>query len=364
MAAVRIRHGIPRVADLFCRLHHRWLLWLVGICCLLTGLSLAGCRRRPPLSAVDQLHLQIAQTLGVTPQFVNIVHLRRLRKAMQQHSHDIRGFLDTLHRQLGMVIPYQKHCPGHALWEKGQSLAVVGFAGMRILLVSLQGTFESVPYLACAAQAMKKFRYHQQDIYQGADTFWWAGPGSLVGIGMNPRPPLFSFHNKNAPTLLGPQGLLQTLLRSDRPLRRGDFVSPSMLVHFKHTSEFSLQGMEDMQLPQGISIRFHHMKGTLQVNKQLRADLSISMLREKHAMRLMGMVHLASALVPSAIRVLIKPLQAQRQGRQIRMTYQQPLPLFFKNSRSILPRWLIELPASKPSGTPSVLPNPPAERKP
>ncbi|TNE48507.1 MAG: hypothetical protein EP343_15575 [Deltaproteobacteria bacterium] len=275
--------------------------------------------------ALSDLRQVAYSEVSVYPHFTGVLDLKSLRRQIQNSGAQAKGFLPLLYKQVGLAIPFHPSCPAMAMWKKSDSLVAMGFSGMRLLYLSLQGSFDAHAYMACMSKYMKRKRVNGQAMFVGDETYWWIGQnGSLNGMGINPRPPMFSFGRKQRLQLLGSQGLLVRTMQHNGMLRNGLRYRPKQAGQRRpYTGAFLLEGLEDMNLPTGIKIRFHRMQGLLRVNKFVSARISVAMRRQKHAMRMMGIYHLASTLAPAPLRSLLSPLKAKRKGRRIRLVYKE-----------------------------------------
>lgn len=276
--------------------------------------------------------------IEVTPHFTAIVDVKSLHKQIKLKPTQTPWLLAMVHQQIGLAIPYHPSCPGRELWRKSESFVAMGFSGMRLLYVSIHGSFDANAYMKCMSKHMKRKRIGGQAVYVGDETYWWVGQkGSLIGMGVNPRPPMFSFGHVQRVPLLGDNGLLMRTMQANGYLRQGVTYRP---IHEKSSHPFSggflIEGLEDMNLPRGITIKFHRMLGLVRFGKELTADVMVAMRRRKHAMRVMGIYHLASSLAPRPIRSLLEPLKAKRKGRRVRLLYREKMSVLLEKAE----QWL------------------------
>lgn len=270
--------------------------------------------------------------LGLRPQFVGHLDLDVWRKNTRKFSGWTDKFLPVIYQHVGLAIPYDPACSIRNISRKSRSLVLLGFSGMRTLYLTLQGDFSASNYLQCAGKKMKSRMIHGHKVWMGDETYWWEGQdGALVGIGVNPRPPLFSFALKYRLNLRGKAGVLEHILSEKNSMFRGLTLSQTNFAGM-----FSLSGLEDMKLPQGIRIQFHHMGGQVMVGRDIEARIKLRMRKRKHALRLMGMFHLATSLSPKPIRRMLQPLKAERVGRSIQMKYKQEFSTFVVKARDLL----------------------------
>ncbi len=282
---------------------------------------------------------QVAQReVSVLPHLIGVLDLRALRREIRNSGSKAKGFLPLLYKHVGLAIPYHPSCPAITMWNKSESLVAMGFSGMRLLYISLHGSFDAWAYMACMSKHMKRKRVNGQAMFVGDETYWWIGQnGSLNGMGVNPRPPMFSFGRKQQLQLLGNHGLLVRTMQHNGKLRNGlRYRSKQAGQRRPYTGAFRLEGLEDMNLPTGIKIRFHRMQGLVRVNKFVSAHVTVAMRRQKHAMRMMGIFHLASTLAPAPLRRLLSPLKAKRKGRQIQLVYKEKVSELIRALKSQL----------------------------
>ncbi len=270
--------------------------------------------------------------LGLRPQFVGHLNLTMWRERTKKYVSWGDKLLPVLHQQVGLAIPYLPSCSVRLIASKARSLVVMGFSGMRTLYVSIVGDFQAKDYLKCAGKKMKQRTIGKQNVWIGDETFWWEGQrGALVGMGVNPRPPLYPFGLKHRLNLFGKQGVLHYIIERKGALFRGLRQTESPFAGM-----FSLSELEDMRLPKGITVQFHRMEGQIQLDKTLKLQIIVSMRKEKHAMRLMGLYHLTTSLAPPFLRTFLQPLKALRKGCFVQMNYEQPFAAFVTQARAFL----------------------------
>ena len=270
--------------------------------------------------------------LGLRPQFVGHLNLDLWRTQTKKYRSWGVQLLPAIYKHVGLAIPYHPTCSLREIATKSQSLVVLGFSGMRTLYVTLLGDFVAEDYLKCAGKKMKQQVIGGRKVWIGDETYWWQGEeGALVGMGVNPRPPLFSFGLKYNLNLFGKSGVLHHILNEKNAMFRGLYLAQSNVAGM-----FALSGLEDMNLPQGITIQFHRMEGEVTVGKHLNSEMKVYMRKRQHALRFMGLYHLTTSLAPKPIRTLLKPLKAQRAGRFVEMTYKLPFARFVGNIQTML----------------------------